>query len=85
MNPYKEVRLIGKLEDGDYLGRIEQIGIGTYHMLYISNRHDNLWIFSLLTGYRQIGCFKISLPYDLKEGDDVMVSVLGGKIVGVHK
>jgi hypothetical protein len=87
---YKEVKMFKKDEDGLYKGRIEQIEIGTYwfkranyDVLDISNRHDPAWVFSLFTGYRQIGQYKISIPHSFEEGQDVIVEKKDGKIVSV--
>lgn len=93
---YKQPKLIGSDEDGLYLGRIEMIGTGRPYKvfglkskdygdtLYISNRHSPAWIFSLFTGYRQIGTFKVAFPNEFREGQDVIVEKKDNKIVDVH-
>lgn len=93
---YKEPKLFGKDEDGEYLGRIEEICTGrplnlfgktllkeSGDELYISNRHHNLWAFSLLNGYRQIGIFEVAYPHNFREGQNVIVTKKNNKIVSV--
>lgn len=83
---YKEAKLFGKNEDGDYLARIEEIGTGQlFDTLYISNRHDNAWALSIFTGYRQIGTFDMMIPHDYDEGDDIIAIVKDGKIVSIRR
>ena len=81
-------------------GKIEEIG-GGYHsfellrgraklketsdVLYISNGKLNLWVFSLFTGYRQLGTFEVDRPHDFKEGQDVWVTMVDGKITKVEE
>lgn len=82
---YKEPRLVGKDDDGEYLARIEEIGISkNYDTLYISNRKTNCWVFSILTGYRQIGIFKVLKPHNYKEWQDIIVKKKDGKIICVE-
>jgi len=88
----KKPKLIGKDEDGLYLGKIEQIETHSgglidktnYDILDISNRKPNLWIFSLLDGYRQVGQFKVLSPHKFKEGDLVIVHKKDNKIIDVQ-
>jgi hypothetical protein len=78
---YKQPKLFGKDEDGEYLAMIEQIGTGQYEdTLYISNRKPNLYIFSIFNGYRQIGIFKTN-DHTFIEGEYVIVTKKEGKIV----
>ena len=95
MSNYKEPKLFGKDEDGEYLGMIEQIGTSRNgDLLMIGNRKPNLWIFSLLNGYRQIGSFKLQPDFarsnipqlnKFNEDDLVIVTKKDGKIVNVKK
>lgn len=91
----KEAKLFGKNEDGEYLGRIEEIGTTRTDQIYIyiSNRKSNLWILSLFIGYRQLGVFKAT-QYDsfrqrelnsFYEGQDVIVTIKDGEIVNVKQ
>jgi len=81
---FKEPKLFGKDEDGYYLGRIEEIGWGNKEdMLMISNRKQNLWVLSIFSGYRQIGCFDVDNPHDFEEGDLVIVTKKDNKIINV--
>jgi hypothetical protein len=105
---YKTPKLIGKDEDGEYLGRIEEKGLGdtlfikgfldlpiklfgktlipaTDDVLMISNRHNPAWIFSLFTGYRQIGTYKVARPNNFHEGEEVIVTKKDDKIIKVIK
>jgi len=72
MTDYKQVKLWGKDEDGLYLGRIEDCTINASGKLtyYVCNRRSMAWIFSLFTGYRQIGMFTTHEIFD--RGDLVM-------------
>lgn len=92
----KKAKLFGKNQDGLYLGRIEQIISGKPLIVFgktiikekpdtlcISNRHDSVWIFSLFTGYRQIGKFDVQRPHLFKEGQDIIVKVIDDKVVEV--
>ena len=85
METYKEPKLFGKDEDGVYLGKIEEMGVGRYYdVLYISNRKPNLWAFSLFNGYRQLGIFKIQKPHCWHEKEDIIVKKKDDKIVSVE-
>ena len=80
----KQVKLIGKDEDGLYLGRIEQIETAKkFDILDISNRKTNLWVFNMFNGYRQIGQFKVNKPHKYAEQQDVIVNKVDGKIIEV--
>jgi len=96
MTPFKDARLFGKNEDGAYLGRIEEILSGAPlkirgmtligekpDVLCVSNRHDPAWVFSLLTGYRQLGTYKVERPHLFREGGDVVVTMRDDRIVDV--
>jgi len=81
---YKEAKLFGKDDDGEYLGRIEQIETSKeYDLLDISNRKPNGWIFSLFTKYRQIGRFRVPNPHQYHEGQDIIATKKDNKIVMV--
>jgi hypothetical protein len=95
MIDYKQPKLFGKDEDGFYLGKVEQIMTnpsisicgntiikGGLDTLCISNRCNNAWIFSLFSGYRQIGTYTSD---KFKEGDLVIVEKKHGKIISVEK
>ncbi|MEK6862051.1 MAG: hypothetical protein AABY07_08865 [Nanoarchaeota archaeon] len=85
---YKEPKVFGKDEDGEYLGKIEQIGKGLLSKkdtLYISNRRPNLWILSVFNGYKQIGIFETNKSTTFNEGDLVIVTKKGEKIINVVK
>ena len=95
---YKTPKIFGKDEDGEYLGRIDEIGSGkglklfgktiipeSKDMLMISNRRSNLWVFSLFNGYRQIGRYSVLRPNEFQEGEDVIVTKKEGKIIKVIK
>ena len=94
---FKEPKLFEIDENGEYLGRVEQIMTGRPTILFgknifkesgdtlcISNRHDPAWIFSLFTGYRQIGTFKVAYPHKFKEGEEVIVTKKEDKIIYVN-
>lgn len=96
MVEYKKAKLFGKNQDGIYLARIEEIMSGRIFKLFgftifkekpdtlcISNRHSPAWIFSLFTGYRQIGKFDVQRPHLFKEGQDIIVKVIDDKVVEV--
>lgn len=92
---YKEPKLFKKNEDGLYQARIEEIMSGKGLKIFgrimrdkpdtlcISNRHNPAWIFSLMTGYRQIGLFDVKRPHDFKEGQDIIVKLVNDKIIEV--
>jgi hypothetical protein len=81
---YKEPKLYGKDEDGEYLGRIEQIETSKeYDILDISNRKPYLWVLSLFNGYCQIGQFKVSKPHPFKEWQNVIVTKKDNEIIKV--
>jgi len=95
---YKEVKLIGKDEDGTYLGQIEEIGKGheeykllrhtfkkTPDSLFIKNRKPFAWIFSIFTGYRQVGIFNVERPHNYNEGDLIIAEIKNNKIVNIFK
>lgn len=78
------LKLFGKNEDGKYDARIEQIETSKeYDILNICNRKPNLWILSLLSGYRQIGQYIIKRGHNFKEGQLVTVQVDDGTISSV--
>jgi len=93
----KQPKLIGKDEDGEYIGRIEEIGLGYNEkkffglkikncpdQLMISNKKRYLWIFSIFNGYRQLGVFDVERPHDFKEGQDVLIGKKDDKIISVE-
>jgi len=83
---FKQPKLFGKDEDGMYLGKVDMIGIGSEcDTVYISNRKPNLWIFSLLNGYKQIGVFKIDNPHTFSEGDLIQVKKENNEIISITK
>ncbi len=54
--------------------------------LDINNGKPNAWIFSPLTGYRQLGTFKVKRPHNFNEGDLVELELNEkGRIVQVRK
>jgi len=88
---YKKVKLFGKDEDGFYLGRIGDFSIDkgwfgkgsgkiTY---YVCNRRSMAWVFSIFTGYRQIGRFTTHEIFD--RGDLVIAEMKDGKIINLKK
>ena len=98
MRNYQEVKLWGKDDDGFYLGQIEEIATGSEikigkfilqkerpDSLFIKNRKPFAWIFSIFTGYRQVGIFNVKRPHDFKEGDWVIAEKKDNKIIGVVK
>lgn len=83
---YKKPKMFGKNEDGLYEGKIEEIGTSkTEDYLYISNRESYAWIFSIFTGYVQLGAFKVKKPHSFEEGDLVIVGIQDDKIITVRK
>ena len=83
---YKKPKLIGKDEDGVYKGIIEQIEASReYDILDICNRRRNLWVLSIISGYRQLGQYKVAKPHHFEEGDLVIVEKKGDTIVDVKK
>jgi len=83
---YKKSKLIGKDEDGYYKGIVEQIETSkNYDILDLCNRKRNLWVFSIVSGYRQIGQFKVNKPHNFKEGDLVIVKKKNDKVIEVKK
>lgn len=57
----------------------------TPDFLDISNGKLYLWIFSLVSGYRQLGSFPINRPHQFNEREWVDVDIKEGKIVNVKK
>lgn len=83
---YKKPKLFGKDDDGTYKGLVEEIGTSrNYDMLYLSNRKPNWWVLSLVSGYRQIGIFKVVKGHDFKEGDLVIVTKKDNEVIEVKK
>ena len=81
---YKQPKLFGKDDDGEYEARIEQIGTSkNEYTLMISTRKPNLWVFSILNGYRQLGCFKTKNLHLYNEGQDIIVVKRNNKIVEI--
>jgi len=85
-------------EEGEKMkAYIEQIGLGhkeiklpfgralreTPDLLMISNGKTDAWVFSLFTGYRQVGGFEVFRPHPFKERMWVDVRLRNGKIVSV--
>ncbi len=58
------------------IGYIEEIGTGRKKdTLMISNGKTNAWIFSIFTGYEQLGTFKVDKPHLFEEGKWVNVTM----------
>ena len=82
---YQKPKLIGEDPDGLYLGMVEEIYKNkNYDTLLISNRNPFAWIFSIFTGYRQIGRYKVPIN-TFKEGDFIIVEKRFGDIISVKK
>lgn len=87
----QKIPLFGKIQDGEYFGVIEDIGLGIKlfkdkeDVLYISNGRPNFFPYSLFVGYRQLGKFKISKPHSYKEGDFVKCKIKNDKIIQIEK
>lgn len=77
---------------------IEQIGLGHKEwrflgihfkeksdVLMISNGKPYAWIFSLITGYKQMGVFRINRPHTFSEREWVEITIENDKIVSVEK
>ena len=90
---FEEPNLLNPDKDGFYKARIEQVNTGRrlellgYELfkergdeLFLNNRPAPAWIFSLITGYRQLGVFKVPFPHDYKEGQDIIVEKKDDKI-----
>ena len=83
---FKKSVLIGKDEDGFYKGIVEQIETSKdYDILDLCNRKRNLWVFSIISGYRQIGRFKVNKPHNFNEGDLVIVKKENDMVIDVKK
>jgi len=83
---FKNPKFIGNDEDGLYKGIVEQIETSKdYDILDLCNRKRNLWVFSIVSGYRQIGQFKVNKPHNFNEGDLVIAKKENNKITDVKK
>jgi hypothetical protein len=81
---FNKPKLIGKNDNGYYLGKIEQIGTGkTEDLLMVSNRKPNLWVFSLFNGYMQLGKHIVKRPHKFKESQEVIVELNDNQIIDV--
>jgi len=44
----------------------------------------NAWLFSLFTGYRQVGTFKVRGPHEFREGQEVIATIVNDRVVTVE-